>query len=171
MATNTKENGDPKRTKLPIGHKTQAKELHNIRYIFTETEIAEKAKRLANAVSEKARLEDELKTMKSEHKAKIDAQDAVINQMSQHVGNGFEMKNVECQVFKDFEKGNKVYYYEGREYDTAPLTQSDRQTELNLINRSTAGEQDESAADAPEAVAEPVAEEEQEEEEEEAEKE
>lgn len=137
----TKENGDPKRTKLPLGHVTKAKELHNIRYLFATDEMSEKGKRLANAVSEKSRLEDELKSMKSEHKAKIDAQDAIINQMSQHVSNGYEMRNVECDVLKDFEKGTKTYSHNGVEYDTVPLTQSDRQTELNLINASPAGRQ------------------------------
>ena len=143
-----KENGDPLRTKLPADHKTKAKELHNIRYAFTGDEIKEKGKRLANAELDKARFEDELKSLKSEHKAKIDQQDATINLMSNHISNGYEMKNVECEVVKDFAKGTKTYFYQGVEYDTVALTQMDRQTELNLINKSpAAAEKDTEAID------------------------
>lgn len=138
---NLKENGDPKRTKLPQGHITKAKELHNIRYAFTQEEMSEKAKRMANAVSGKAQAEAEFKSMKSDHKAKIDAQDAVISLMSGHVSNGYEIKNVECDVIKDFEKGTKTYYHNDIEYDTQPLTQSDRQTALNLVNASPAAKE------------------------------
>lgn len=140
---NLKENGDPKRTKIPTGHITKAKELHNIRYAFTPEEMTEKAKRLANAVSQKEQDEVDFKSMKSNHKAKIDMQDSVINLMSNHISNGYETKNVECEVIKDFEKGQKTYYYNGIEYDTQPLTQSDRQTELNLINASPAASEKE----------------------------
>src|SRR5688572_3123074 len=97
-----KENGDPKRKKLPAELVTKSKEMHNIRYAFTPEELSEKSKQMATAVHEKNGLADELKTIKSEYKAKTDAKDATINLMSNHITNGYEMRNVECEVVKDF---------------------------------------------------------------------
>lgn len=141
-----KSNGDPKRTKLPANLVTKAKELHTIRYPFKPEELAEKSKQMASAVDEKNRLADDLKTIKSEHKAKTDAKDAIINLMSSHINNGYEMKNVECEVEKDYEKGVKTYFYNGVKYDTVPLSNMDRQTELALINRSSAATEKDSEA-------------------------
>lgn len=143
-----KSNGDPKRTKLPAEHVVKSKELHNIRYSFSKEELADKSKQMASAVNEKNHLADELKTIKSEYKAKTDAKDAVINLMSVHISQGYETRNVECDVVKDFDKGTKTFFYNDVQYDTVPLTNMDRQTELNLINRSSAAiEKDAEALD------------------------
>lgn len=131
-----KANGDPKRTKLPADHVVKAKEMHTIRYAFTEEEIKDKARRMAEAANTKTKHLNDLKTIKSEFKAKIDAEDAVIANMANQISNGYESRNVECDVEKDFEKGNKTYTYNGVQYDTVPLTNSDRQTELNLLNNA-----------------------------------
>lgn len=133
-----KENGDPKRTKLPADLITKAKEMHNIRYAFTREELVQKSLMMAEAIQAKENLENEMKSMKSDFKAKIDSKDATMKLMSNHIGNGYEMRNVECEVLKDFEKGTKTYHFNGLAYDTVPLTTQDRQTELNLLNRAPA---------------------------------
>lgn len=135
---NLKENGDPKRTKLPANHVVKSKESHTIRYAFSPDDIQEKAKRMAASVQKKSSINDELKSIKSDFKSRLDQEDAIINQMGQHIANGYDNRNVECDVVKDFEKGIKTYFYNGVEYDTAPLTNSDRQTELNLMNNAPA---------------------------------
>lgn len=141
-----KENGDPKRTKLPSGHITRAKELRNIRYAFTPEELANKSRQLANTCEERSNVVAEKKSVMSDFKSKIDAKDAVVSLLSGHICNGYEMKNVECDVIKDFEKGTKTYTHNGVEYETVALTSSDRQTELNLINRSPAASEKDSQA-------------------------
>lgn len=131
-----KANGDPKRTKLPADHVVKAKEMHTIRYAFTDDELKEKSKRMAEAANNKTKIQNDLKTVKSEYKAKIDAEDALIANMANQISNGYESRNVECEVEKDFEKGVKTYTYQGVKYDTVPLTNFDRQTELNLLNNA-----------------------------------
>lgn len=132
----TNANGDPKRTKLPKDHVVKAKEMHTIRYAFTSEELLEKAKKMASAKSKINQLEDDLKAAKTDFNARIAAEESVITMNSNHLNNGYENRNVECDVEKDFEKGTKTYYYNGVKYDTVPLTNSDRQTELNLLNNA-----------------------------------
>lgn len=141
-----KENGDPKRSKLPQGHVTRSKELRNIRYAFTPDELANKSRQLANACDERSNIVAEKKSVMSDFKSKIDAKDAIVSLLSGHICNGYEMKNVECDVIKDFEKGTKTYTYNGVPYETVDLSASDRQTELNLINRSPAASEKDSEA-------------------------
>lgn len=126
----------PKKTQIPPV--TRSKELRNIRYAFTEAELQDKSKQLATACTEKQHIEDEKKSVNSDFKAKIDAKTSSINLLSNHISNGFEMRNVECEVEKDFEKGIKKYFYDGKEYDSVPLTALDRQAELNFINQARA---------------------------------
>lgn len=112
--------------------KRLSKELRNIRYLFTKEELEGKSRQLANACTAHDSLEQEKKTVNSDYKAKIEAQISVIKSLSNHISNGYEMKNVECEVEKDFEKGVKNYLYNGQVYDSVTLSDHDRQTELNL---------------------------------------
>lgn len=134
--TDEKENGDPKRKKLPKDHLVKAKEMHTIRYAFTAEELLEKAKKMSAANSKIDQLEDDLKAAKTDFTARIAAEKSVITMNSNHLNNGYENRNVECDVTKDFEKGAKTYSYQGVTYDTVPLTNSDRQTELSLLNNA-----------------------------------
>lgn len=137
MATKAKTTEDrPKKTQIPP--QTKGKELRNIRYSFTPEEMSSKSRMLAEACSKKTQIEAEKKSVVSEFKAKIDAQDSQINLLSCHITNGFETRNVECEVDKNYETGFKTYTFEGKEYDKVALTNLDRQTELNLINQARA---------------------------------
>jgi len=106
------------------------KELHHIRYAFDKNELAQKSTQLAETCGEKARLCEEKKSVNSEYKAKIDAKDSVISLLSSHITNGYEIKNVECEVEYDFDKGLKRYFYQGVLYETLSMTDSDRQLEI-----------------------------------------
>lgn len=132
----TKTEDRPKKTQIPPV--TYGKELRNIRYAFTSEELTSKSRQLAEACTKKTQIETEKKSVVSEFKAKIDAQDSQINLLSGHISNGFETRNVECEVEKDFDKGIKKYSHNGITYDTVPLTNLDRQTELALINQGRA---------------------------------
>jgi hypothetical protein len=106
------------------------KELHTIRYSFDKNELAEKSKQLAETCGDKMRIIEEKKSVNSQYKARIDEKESVINLLSSHITTGYEMKNVECEVEYDFDKGLKRYFYQGVLYDTAPMTDTDRQQEL-----------------------------------------
>jgi hypothetical protein len=108
------------------------KELHTIRYSFSREEIEQKSKQLADEVGERVRLVEEKKSTVSQYKAKIDQKESVINLLSSHISNGYEIKSVECIVEKDFARKVKNYFYEGVLYDTVPMTQADFQTDLTI---------------------------------------
>lgn len=105
-------------------------EMHRIQYHFTEAEIKEKAIRLAAEIQERSKLEDELADIKAQYKSKIEAKNSEINLLSSQVNSGFEMKEVRCQVMKDFDKGTKDYIYDGKVYATVRMTDRDYQTEM-----------------------------------------
>ena len=107
------------------------KELHLIRYSFSKDELQERSKMLAETCAEKARLIEEKKSVSSDYKAKIDAKDSTISLLSSNVTNGYEVKNVECEVEYDYEQGLKRYFYQGVLYDTVAMTDADRQLDIN----------------------------------------
>jgi len=107
------------------------KENHTIQYEFSQDELKEKSKALANAIKDKARLVDEKKAVMSSFKYKQDGIDAMINSLSSDIQSGFEMKHVTCEVNKDFDKGIKEYRYEGKLYETTMLSAADHQLRLD----------------------------------------
>lgn len=107
------------------------KELHTIRYSFDRDEIAQKSQQLAETCGEKQRLVEEKKSVNSDYKAKIDAKDSIMNLLSSHITNGYEIKSVECDVEMDYDKGLKRYFYQGVLYDTVAMTGDDRQLEID----------------------------------------
>jgi hypothetical protein len=106
------------------------KELHTIRYTFSKKELEEKAKALADEVGDRARLCEEKKAIVSQYKSRIDQKDSTINLHSQHISNGYEVRNAECLMQKDFANRMKHYYFEGVLVDSVPMTESDLQTDL-----------------------------------------
>lgn len=69
--------------------------------------------------------------MTSDYKAKIDAKDSTISLLSSHIKNGYEHKSVECEVLFLFDKLKKEYWYQGKLYDTKPMTPEDRQLRIS----------------------------------------
>jgi hypothetical protein len=107
------------------------KGLHRIKYDFTKSEIDEKSKQLADACGQKTNLIAEKKSVVSDFKAKIDAQDSIIGLLSGHITNGYEYKSVECEVEYDFGNNVKRFFFQGILYDTEQLTDADRQLEID----------------------------------------
>jgi hypothetical protein len=106
-------------------------ELHIIRYQFSKDETAKHSSELAEACAEKQAIEAEKKSMASTLKAKIDAQDSRIGLLSRYINTGYDHRNVECIVKKNFAAGTKEYYFQGELVDTQPLTQEDHQLGIN----------------------------------------
>lgn len=69
-----------------------------LKCIFTEKELQEKAKALAYNCNQRDEAEEEKKSVTSDFKAKIDGFNATISQLSNHINNGWEYRAVECEV-------------------------------------------------------------------------
>lgn len=111
---------------------TKRKEVCSIEYHFTPEEKEEKAKQLAVACQDKQAVEDKKKMVNSQFKAEIDSYSTKINLLSNHLSNGFEFKEVECDVILNFAKGVREIYHKGKFYHEMPLTAADHQLELEL---------------------------------------
>lgn len=102
-------------------------ELHVIRYQFSVEEQQKHSHELAEACRIKQETEGEKKSVMSNFKAKIDAQDSRIGLLSKYITTGYDHRSVECLIKKDFVRGVKEYYYNGELMDTAPMTEEDYQ--------------------------------------------
>lgn len=69
-----------------------------LKYQFTETELRDKATQLARECRQNEEMEDEKKSVVSDFKAKIDGLQAKISLLSGHINNGYEYRNIECEV-------------------------------------------------------------------------
>lgn len=69
-----------------------------VKCILTKAELEEKARQLAHECQRRGDTEDQKKQVVSEFKAKLDAITATINQLSGHINNGFEYRDVDCEV-------------------------------------------------------------------------
>ena len=76
-----------------------------LRHDFTDADRLGISKDLAEANLQKARIEDEKKSVNSDFKSRIDRIDADINKLAQALASDFEMRNVECHVY--YNKPNK----------------------------------------------------------------
>jgi len=101
-------------------------------YEFNEKEIIEKAEQLADARIECNKIEEEKKMVTSDFKAKIDAKQAAINMLAGHIQNGFEKITKACQMTKDFNRGLKFYFYEGKNVGEEKLTAHDYQLQADF---------------------------------------
>lgn len=101
-------------------------------YEFNDKEITEKAEQLASACIERNRITDEKKHVMSEYSAKIDSKTSEINILSGHIEAGFEKRTQACQMFKDFDKGVKAYFFEGKQVGEEKLTQHDYQMQADF---------------------------------------
>jgi hypothetical protein len=73
-------------------------ERRKLRCDLTAQEIHDFSLKLAQENKNYTAIEDELKSVKSQYKAKLDESDAQINKLSGLVTDGFEMREVECEV-------------------------------------------------------------------------
>jgi hypothetical protein len=70
----------------------------SLRYDFTAVELHERAQQLAKKNKEVQTLRDEKKSLISQLKARIDGAEADVNLLSNQVAEGWEYRNVECEV-------------------------------------------------------------------------
>lgn len=80
-----------------------------LRYNFTEAELKDKAQSLGEAVQKLAQIEDELNSIKSDYKKKLQEKSAEINELSNHITAKYEMRNTPCLLRKDFKLKERQY--------------------------------------------------------------
>jgi hypothetical protein len=105
---------------------------------FTESEIKDFSRTLAYECRQVAQLEEQKKEVVSDFKAKIDAKHSLISMLSNNVNNGYEYRNVDCEVELDTpKKGIKTLTRidTGAEVEVTKMTESDRQTELEIVTK------------------------------------
>ncbi len=74
-----------------------------LKVLLTEDERRKLSDEMALAVMQKNEAESELKSAQTQIKSKIAAHDAVLISDAERLRSGFEMRNVACEVEKDFD--------------------------------------------------------------------
>lgn len=102
------------------------------KYFFKEDEKQDLAKSLANKQIDKQLVEDERKSIMSTYKDRSDRFSLDINRLSRNIVDGYEMRDFECTIVKDFEAKVKRYVdiHTKRVIDERQLDPSDYQHEL-----------------------------------------
>lgn len=106
-------------------HLKRTKEPTTYEHHFSEAEINEKAKSLSHVILEQNQLEEQKKSVMSDYKAKIDKKQEQINEISNYIRSGFEMRHATCEVIKDFEAGKKTYILDGKTVKEEKMTTAD----------------------------------------------
>lgn len=75
--------------------------------IFTDQEKLQYSKEMSEAVSEKARLEESLKSVQTQLKADIVSREGKINSFADKINTGKEHREVKCEIKYDFKKKQK----------------------------------------------------------------
>lgn len=88
---------------------------------FTEDEMKEFMDKLASSVMEKQTLVDEKKSVVSDYTARINEKDATINRVASNIRNGYEHREVKCQITYDFDRRIKTFARE----DTGEVVQEE----------------------------------------------
>lgn len=85
-------------------------EKRSLRYEFSAVELHDLGLELANKHQEMARIEADLKRVKSQFKSQQDAAAALINKLSDNVASGYEVRDVDCAIKWHYpEQGRKTY--------------------------------------------------------------
>ena len=104
------------------------------KYQFTAEEKAELASALAQGVAELREKEDDKKAVMSDFKAAIDTLSAQTHGIAGKLNNGFEMRQIECEVVRDYPKHEIRYIRIDTDecVRTKKMSQEDMEMELPL---------------------------------------
>ena len=103
-----------------------------LKYEFTEAEKKDLAGDLAQKVAALQRAEDEKKAIMSDFKSQIDGVQAHINNLATKFNNGYEMRQIECEVIPNIDhKVWETYRCDtGERVKTKAMTQTDLQGDM-----------------------------------------
>ena len=99
---------------------------------LTEKEKTELSAKIAKAISDRASAEAKLKEVSTSIKAQIAQLDAEISEKALQINNGYEYRNVECRMDKDYRLGAMTITRldTGEVIRERPMTSEERQMEL-----------------------------------------
>ena len=99
---------------------------------LTEKEKTELSAKIAKAISDRASAEAKLKEVSTSIKAQIAQLDAEISEKALQINNGYEYRNVECRMDKDYRLGSVTITRldTGEVIRERPMTAEERQMEL-----------------------------------------
>ena len=105
---------------------------------LTTEELRDFAKKLAEAIHRKTRIENSLESFKAEKKAEIQQCDGEISLMSEKVNSEKEFRGVDCSIEFDFKKGKKTLKRKDTAeiYKVEEITDEERQEELLLQEKA-----------------------------------
>jgi hypothetical protein len=122
----------PNASLLPGKAKKMRKENFQFTRNFTEEEMKIKSKEISAACVTRTEIESELKAVKSSYKSKLDAEATKINLLANELQRGSETVLKTCDVFYDFDRGLKHFYYEGKEVGQERMTKADYQLQTEF---------------------------------------
>ena len=102
------------------------------KYILNDDEKKEIALTMAQKVSELNQAEDDKKSVMSDFKSRIDGLSAEVNRSATLLNNGYEMRNIKCEIIPDYP--SRLFRFvrtdNGEEAKTRKMTTDDLQMEL-----------------------------------------
>ena len=103
-----------------------------LKCLLTEKEKTELSAKIAKAISDRASAEAKLKEVGASIKAQIAQLDAEISEKALQINNGYEYRNVECRMDKDYRLGSVTITRldTGEVIRERPMTAEERQMEL-----------------------------------------
>jgi hypothetical protein len=105
---------------------------------LTRAEKLQLSEEMSQAVVEKNTAEEELQTVKADFKSRITRAETTIADCARKINSGYEMRNVECEVIKDY-RTNSVEYMRLDTYEifrSRAMKQEERQRSLELVGGS-----------------------------------
>lgn len=109
-----------------------------LKYLFTETELKDKSTSLAQECRNLEEVENDKKQVMSDFKSKIDGHQASISKLSNHINNGYEYRQISCEVKMDTPiQGQKTIIRKdtGEIVKIEEMTQQEMQMELELTEQ------------------------------------
>lgn len=110
--------------------KVPLKEKCEIDFPFDQETKNKKADQLVNALDQLGALEDEKKDVTSKLAEKIKAKEAEVELIKNQLKAKKETKNIVCEIVRDFDRGVREYWFDGKKLKEEKLRATDHQHDL-----------------------------------------
>jgi len=107
--------------------KTDMTDIRKDRYMLTEEDKLKYGDTMANAELEVEELEEELKDFRKDINSQIDDKRKTILRCGEALRNGFEYKDISCDIHFNYDTGKKLFISNGNTVATEDMTPSDFQ--------------------------------------------
>jgi seryl-tRNA synthetase len=91
-------------------NKIKVREFVSVKHEYSQAERNELTRQLTSAVQDKSEQNERLKSTSADFKARIKTAEAIINEATNKICNGYEMQNVEASVELDRKSGVKKLF-------------------------------------------------------------